>query len=71
MKIETKFNIGDTIWFFKTNLVTVEPINDKIINIVIVVFNDNEVQIRYGTSMQDINEKFCCATKDELLTQLH
>lgn len=67
MKIETKFNIGDSVWFaFAGN--TVEG---KVFNILIFVFNDGDIQVRYNTYYGEVNEKIAYKTKQELLNQLH
>ena len=68
MKIETKFNIGDSVWVSEDGFI----INGEIINIHLFVFQDSDIQIRYHIIgvLEAINEKFCFSDKQELLNQL-
>lgn len=65
MKIETKFNIGDDVWFYQSGKTDV----GKIVNLQIFIFNDSEIQIRYKITgyFEPYNEKFLFSSKQELL----
>ena len=61
MRVETKFSLGDTIWFKNSDN---EYVSSQVINIRIFVFNDGDIQIRYNTlGHADLNEKFLFASK--------
>ena len=55
MKIETKFNIGDNVWFAEDGVM----LNGEIINISVFVFHDSGIQIRYHIlgGLEAVNEK--------------
>lgn len=67
MKIETKFNIGDTVWFMYNNKCT----SKEVIRIDVCINGDMEIQ--YTFSMQGllcVFEQYIFATKEELIASL-
>lgn len=68
MKIETKFNIGDNIWFMSAN----KPASHKIAYIRINVDRENVVEIGYTPDglVLKLIEKDVFSTKEELIASL-
>lgn len=71
MIIETKFNIGDEVWFMKENKPT-----KKVVNFIEIVTASTTSKsfIQYGLKMEDtverVTEKHLFSTKEELLKSL-
>lgn len=65
MTIETKYNIGDEVWFMYRDI----PIKDKIIRITINIIK-NDVCLLYETARFVFSESDLFPTKEELLKSL-
>ena len=76
MKIETKYNIGDNIWFMNANKAVCYKINSFKISIYRKGTNANNVNQEYTIEYSPeglvlfLNEDNCFATKEELLNSL-
>jgi hypothetical protein len=68
MVIETKFNIGDEIWFLSEG----KAIVSFVVTITYYHYKDNSSSILYRPNEHayDINEKYCFASKQELIDSL-
>ena len=70
MKIETKYNIGDEVWFLSYN----SPRKARICVMSIYVQNSSEITILYSLNEKELywhkNEQDLFATKEELLKSL-
>ena len=71
MTIETKFNIGDEVWFMKENKPT-----KKVVDFIeiIAASTTSKSFIQYGLKMEGVvervTEKYLFPTKEELLKSL-
>lgn len=71
MTIETKFNIGDEVWFMKENKPT-----KKVVDFIeiITASTTSKSFIQYGLKMEGVvervTEKYLFSTKEELLKSL-
>lgn len=71
MTIETKFNIGDEVWFMKENKPT-----KKVVDFIeiITASTTSKSFIQYGLKMEGVvervAEKYLFSTKEELLKSL-
>ena len=71
MTIETKFNIGDEVWFMKENKPT-----KKVVDFIeiITASTTSKSFIQYGLKMEGVvervTEKYLFPTKEELLKSL-
>ena len=71
MTIETKFNIGDEVWFMKENKPT-----KKVVDFIeiIAASTTSKSFIQYGLKMEvvveRVTEKYLFSTKEELLKSL-
>jgi hypothetical protein len=69
MTIETKYNIGDEVWFIEEG----QPKKDEIISIEIYVYKDNlfvEYLFANDSYPYGLNESYLFPTKEELLKSL-
>lgn len=69
MKVETKFNIGDTVWYKKLDKKTYifTPREDKIDAITIHVKNNSDIEIIYFLELlpfQIFHDRYLYATKE-------
>ena len=68
MKVETKFSIGDTVWYeeYDNDSDTFIPASSNLIRIQIVNWKENSFDITYfGKDMYGFREEILFATKDE------
>ena len=68
MKVETKFSIGDTVWYeeYDNDSDTFIPASSNLIRIQIVNWKENSFDITYfGKDMYGVLEEKLFATKDE------
>lgn len=70
MKIETKFNIGDTVYFIYNNKI----VSEKVYKLYVEKERGSSLSIKYGFEFQYdyaiINEGNCFVTKEELIKSL-
>ena len=69
MTIETKYNIGDEVWFIEEG----EPIKDEILSIEINIYKDSifvEYLFANDSYPYGLNESYLFPTKEELLKSL-
>jgi len=68
MKVETKYSIGDTVWYeeYDNDSDTFIPASSNLIRIQIVNWKENSFDITYfGKDMYGVLEEKLFATKDE------
>lgn len=66
MGVNTKFNIGDQVWFVEANKVVMRPVTGLVISM-----EGDTVEIKYSTwGNEDIPENLLFKTKNELLESL-
>lgn len=66
MKIETKYNIGDEVWF----MYKLEPISSKVTSFTIYVDKNIIVEYFFEKYFEFKREKYIFRTKQELLDSL-
>lgn len=70
MKIETKFNIGDTVYFIYKNKI----VSEKVYKLYVEKEGENDLSIKYGFYIDHdyamVDEGNCFVNKEELINSL-
>ena len=70
MKIETKFNIGDEVFYMTGNKVKTGEVKSMTIKVYLNMFNEESMIILYQLIDSEVSENILFATKQELLDSL-